>query len=74
MRNSLDYNDPNQASQMTAPESNEQAYLEKQSKTHASGFSKANIKKNIRGGSTMERNAYNAGGNIVQSVDDSFLQ
>lgn len=76
MRNSLDYNDPNnQASVMTAPETNEQAYLDKQSKTHASGFSKANVKKNQRGGSTMERNAYNAAGvNIVQSVDDSFLQ
>jgi len=74
MRNSLDYTDPNQASAMTAPETNEQAYLEKQSKTHASGFSKANVKKNQRGGSTMERNTYNAAGhNIVQSVDDSFL-
>ena len=73
MRNSVDYNDPQMHSQMTAPESNEHAYLDKQSKTHASGFSKAVVKKNQRGGSTMERNGYNAG-HIVQSVDDSFLQ
>lgn len=70
MRNSLDYDAPGQ-SQMTAPESNEQAYHDKVSRTHASGFAK--YKKNQRGGSTIEKNSYSAANHIVQSVDDSFL-
>ena len=70
MRNSLDY-DGQGVSAMTAPDS-DHAYVDKAAKTHASGFVK--YKKNQRGGSTMERNTINPGHNIVQSVDDSFLQ